>query len=147
VETTKAAREMKPWEVQARKDFEESLAKDATPLNPSGLEPLGHAVLVAPYEPEFKKSIIEIPITVRMRTQMAETRAIIVAVGPEAWKDESSPRARVGDRVMITRFAGAMLTGPKDEKIYRMVNDRDIFCRIAGDAWPETEQLETVDER
>jgi co-chaperonin GroES (HSP10) len=140
-----AAREMKPWERQARRDWEEENDKHYD--NPSGLEPLGHAVLVAPYEPEFKKSIIEIPLTVRMRTQMAETRAIIVAIGPEAWKDEGRPRARIGDKVMITRFAGAMLTGPKDDKIYRMINDRDIYARISGDAWPETEQLEASDER
>jgi len=139
-EALKLAETGEPWEWRAR--------KDATPINPSGLEPLGHAVLVEPYEPEFKKSIIQIPITVRMRTQMAETRAIIIAVGPEAWKDESRPRAQIGDKVMITRFAGAMLTGPNDEKIYRMVNDRDVFCRISSAAWPTTEQLEeTTDER
>jgi co-chaperonin GroES (HSP10) len=105
------------------------------------MEPLGVAVLVKPYEPEFKKSIIKIPITVRMRTQLSETRAIVVAVGSEAWKDEDAPRAKVGDKVMITRFAGAMLTGPLDEEIYRMVNDRDIYARITADAWPDTEQL------
>jgi co-chaperonin GroES (HSP10) len=128
-----------------KKAFDEELNPPVA--NPSGLEPLGHAVLIAPYEPEFKKSIIEIPITVRMRTQMAETRAIIIAVGPEAWAEEKSPRARVGDKVMVTRCAGAMLTGPNDEKIYRMVNDRDIYARISSEAWPETEQLEATNER
>jgi co-chaperonin GroES (HSP10) len=113
-------------------------------VNPSGLEPLGVTVLVKPYEPEFRKSIIKIPITVRMRTQLTETRAVIVAIGPEAWQDEASPRARVGDKVMITRFAGAMLTGPLDEEVYRIVNDRDIFARISADAWPEVEGLEVA---
>lgn len=112
--------------------------------NQSGLEPLGVTVLVRPYEPEFKKSIIKIPTTVRMRTQLAETRAIVVAIGPEAWKDEANPRAQVGDKVMITRFAGAMLTGPLDEEIYRIINDRDLFCRISADAWPEVEGLEAT---
>lgn len=129
------------WDKVAREAWDEEQIGQVF-INPSGLEPLGHAVLVAPYEPEFKKSIIEIPITVRMRTQMSETRAIVIAIGPEAWAGEQAPRAKVGDKVMITRFAGAMLTGPKDDKIYRMVNDRDLWAKISGDAWPETEQLE-----
>lgn len=112
--------------------------------NKSGLKPLGVAVLVKPYEPEFKKTTIVIPITVRMRTQLAETRAIVVAIGPEAWKDESVPRAKVGDKVMIARFAGTMLTGPLDEEIYRAINDRDIFVQIDAAAWPEVEGLEAV---
>jgi co-chaperonin GroES (HSP10) len=116
--------------------------KDKSEFNQSGMEPLGVAVLIKPYEPEFRKSIIKIPLTVRMRTQLAETRAIVVAIGPEAWKDEAAPRAQVGDKVMITRYAGAMLTGPLDEEIYRMVNDRDLYARITADAWPEVDGLE-----
>ena len=137
--------DIKPWQKLSHEAWDEE--QEPKVPNPSGLEPLGHAVLVEPFEPEIKKSIIQIPITVRMRTQMAETRAIIIAVGPEAWADERSPRAKVGDKVMITRFAGAMLTGPNDEKIYRMVNDRDIYAKISSEAWPTTEQLEATDER
>lgn len=112
--------------------------------NPSGLEPLGIAVLVKPYEPELNRSLIQIPITVRMRTQLSETRAIVVAIGPEAWGDEKAPRAAVGDKVMITRYAGTMISGPLDEEVYRVINDRDLFCRISADAWPEVEGLESV---
>jgi len=133
------------WTRQAHNTWTETQVGQ-TFVNPSGLEPLGHAVLVEPYEPEFKKSIIQIPLTVRMRTQLAETRAIIIAIGPEAWADEGRPRAAVGDKVMITRFAGAMLTGPNDEKIYRMVNDRDIYARISSEAWPTTEELAAEEE-
>jgi co-chaperonin GroES (HSP10) len=115
-----------------------------TTENRSGLNPVGVAVLVKPYEPEFKKSIIAIPLTVRMRTQLAETRAIVVAIGGEAWRDEKQPRAKVGDKVMITRFAGAMLTGPLDDEIYRAVNDRDIYVTITAEAWPEVEGLEAA---
>ena len=44
--------------------------------------------------------------------------------------DEPTPRAKVGDRVLVTSFAGFMAVGPKDGKQYRVVNDRDIFCAI-----------------
>ena len=109
--------------------------------NTSGLIPQGHAVLVRPLEPEFESSLIEIPATVRARTQLAETRAVVIEVGGEAWAEEKKPRAQPGDKVMIARFAGVMLTGPLDNKIYRAVNDRDIHCTIAAEAWPQTEAM------
>jgi co-chaperonin GroES (HSP10) len=99
-------------------------------MNKSGLKPLGHAVLVEPYEPEVKKSVIELPDTVKERTAMVETRAIVIDVGPMAWEDEKRPRAKVGDKVLISQFAGTMAKGVADGKTYRLVNDRDIFCRI-----------------
>ena len=98
--------------------------------NKSGLKPLGHAVLIEPYEPEIKKSVIVMPETVKERSAMVETRAIVIEVGSEAWADESKPRAKAGDKVLISKFAGAMATGTKDNKTYRLVNDRDIYCAI-----------------
>lgn len=99
-------------------------------MNKSGLYPLGHAVLVEPYEPELKKSMIVMPDTVKERTAMVETRAIVVAIGPLAWEEEKVPRAYVGDKVLISKFSGVMAKGTLDEKMYRLVNDRDIYCRI-----------------
>ncbi|MDX2059931.1 MAG: hypothetical protein SFV24_19130 [Gemmatimonadales bacterium] len=98
--------------------------------NKSGLRPLGHAVLVKPYEPEIKKSTIVIPETVRERTAMVETRAVVLDIGPEAWKGESVPRATVGDKVLISKFAGVIVKGTADGDTYRMVNDLDIYCKI-----------------
>ena len=99
-------------------------------MNKSGLKPLGRAVLVEPYEPEIKKSLIVMPDSVKDRTTMVETRAVVVEVGPVAWDDEPQPRAKAGDKVLITKFAGAMVVGTEDGKSYRLVNDRDIFCAI-----------------
>ena len=99
--------------------------------NESGLVPLGRAVLVQPYEPELKSSSIVIPHSVADRTRMAEQRAVVVSVGPEAWKDEYSARAEPGDRVMISKFAGYEVIGPKDGLNYRVVNANDIFLRIS----------------
>jgi len=102
-------------------------------VNNSGLEPRGRAVLVKPYEPEKKQGLIVIPDAVQERTQMVEQRAVVIAVGPAAWIDEHEPRAKVGDKVLVAKFAGAMAIGTLDEEKYRFVNDRDIFAVITGE--------------
>jgi len=101
--------------------------------NTSGLEPRGVAVLIQTYEPERKGALIEIPDSVRGKMDMVDSRATVIAVGPQAWYDEGSPRARVGERVLVTKYAGFMAKGPRDGKMYRLVNDRDIFCAIVNE--------------
>ncbi|MGH9428538.1 MAG: co-chaperone GroES [Terriglobia bacterium] len=98
--------------------------------NNSGLRPLGHAVLVKPYEPQKKDSLIVLPETAKERTLMVEVRAVVVEIGPEAWFGERQPRAKVGDKVLISKFAGVMARGTKDDVAYRLVNDNDIYCEI-----------------
>lgn len=102
--------------------------------NPSGLEPRGVAVLVKLYEPERKGAQIVIPENVQGRLAMVDNRAVVIAIGPNAWHDEPSPRAKVGEKVLITKFAGFMAKGPKDGEMYRLVNDRDIFCAITEES-------------
>ena len=99
-------------------------------LNTSGLDPRGVAVLIKQYEPERKQSLLVLPDSVQGRLSMVDMRATVIAVGPNAWHDEPTPRAIVGDRVMVTQFAGAMVKGPADGQTYRLGNDRDIFCAI-----------------
>ena len=60
---------------------------------------------------------------------MAEQSAVVVAIGPDAWKGETT-RAKPGDHVMISAYAGMMTKGTKDGKDYRVINARDIFLRI-----------------
>lgn len=98
--------------------------------NNSGLKPAGRAVLVQPYQPERKTSMIVMPDEVSGRDQMVEQRAVVVEVGPNAWCDEPTHRAKPGDKVLISRFAGFMATGTKDNQKYRFINDRDIFALI-----------------
>lgn len=102
-------------------------------VNESGLEPLGCAVLVKPYEPEKKEGLILIPDAVQERTHMVEQRAVVIAIGPASWPNESVPRAKPGDRVMVAKFAGSMAVGTLDGQKYRFVNDRDIFAKITGE--------------
>lgn len=101
--------------------------------NTSGLEPRGVAVLIELYEPERKGALIVIPDVVKGRMAMLDNRATVVAVGPSAWHDEPHPRAAIGERVLVTKMAGFNAVGPKDGKMYRLVNDRDIFCAITHD--------------
>ncbi len=101
--------------------------------NKSGLVPVGHAVLIKPYVPERKNALLVLPEGVRDRAAMMEHRATVVAIGPEAWRTESCPRAVVGDKVLVTKYAGFMALGPADGDIYRLVNDQDLFCRIEGE--------------
>lgn len=71
-----------------------------------------------------------LPDSVQGRMSMVDNRAVVVAIGPSAWHDEPAPRAKVGDKVLVTKFAGFMAKGPADGQLYRLVNDRDIFCAI-----------------
>tara|TARA_R110000868_G_scaffold301_2_gene2513 strand:- start:20505 stop:20786 length:282 start_codon:yes stop_codon:yes gene_type:complete len=90
-------------------------------------------VLIKPYEPERKGAQIVLPPDVQGRLSMVDNRAMVVAVGPAAWHDEPSPRAKAGDRVLVTKFAGFMAKGPADGEVYRLVNDRDIFCALTNE--------------
>jgi co-chaperonin GroES (HSP10) len=105
-----------------------------TLTNNSGLLPQGVAVLVQPYEPELSSTVIAIPDTVSDRQRMIENRAIVIAIGPSSWHEEPHPRAKVGDKVLITRYAGVLAVGPADGKTYRLINDRDIFCTITKES-------------
>lgn len=98
--------------------------------NKSGLRPLGRAVLVEPYTPERKEGLIVLPEEVMQRQQTIDQRATVIELGPNVWCDEPTPRAKVGDKVLIARYSGHMATGTADGKQYRFVNDRDIFAAI-----------------
>ena len=101
--------------------------------NLSGLEPRGVAVLVRPYDVKPKGGMIELPPEVAARLSTLENQVVVIAIGPGAWHEETEPRAAVGERVLVTRFAGFVVKGPLDGETYRLVNDRDIFCAITGE--------------
>lgn len=98
--------------------------------NKSGIKPFGRAVLIKPYTPERKESIIVLPDEALQRDQMVEQRAVVVEVGKFAWHDEPEPRASAGQKVLVSKFAGYMVKGTADGEQYRLVNDKDIFAGI-----------------
>ncbi len=97
-------------------------------LNQSGLVPLGRAVLIKPFEPEITQGMIVIPDTVKEGHRMKEIRGQVMAVGPEAWREERVPRAKPGDYVLISQWCGVVLQGVDDGEWYRMVNGDDVYC-------------------
>ena len=99
-------------------------------INETGLRPCGRAVLVKPYQPEQARGLIELPDFVKTGQQVVEQRAIVVDIGPECWEGEKSPRASIGDKVLLSAYAGYMAIGPSDGQQYRFVNDKDIFAII-----------------
>lgn len=117
---------------QSEDSLTEMTQEMPTRRNSSGLEPLGRAILVEHYEPERVGALIHIPDQVQGRMMMVEQRAVVIAVGPAAWPDEP-PRAQVGDKVLVSKMAGYMATGTADGKLYRLINDRDIFARIVDE--------------
>jgi co-chaperonin GroES (HSP10) len=98
-------------------------------INKSGLHPRGRAVLLIAYEPERKNSLIVVPPSLEEKTMMLVNQAMVLEIGAAAWDDEPEPRAVVGDIVLIAGYSGRMATGA-DGKLYRIVNDRDIFCTV-----------------
>ena len=101
-------------------------------LNQSGLHPLGRAVLIKPLAPEITEGKIIIPDSVKEGHQMREIRGQVVAVGPEAWRDERVPRAKPGDFVLVSQWAGVVLRSTLDGEWYRMVNGDDVYCGTDG---------------
>lgn len=100
-------------------------------INSSGLHPLKHAVLVLPYEvEEVTSGGIVLPYQVQERDQLAEQRAIIIEVGELA----EIGTAKVGDKVLFSKWSGQIAVGINDGKKYRVVNDRDIFLKIEDDS-------------
>ena len=97
-------------------------------LNQSGLHPLGRAVLIKPMKPEITEGKIIIPDHVKEGHQMREIRGQVMEVGPEAWREEKAPRAKIGDWVLVSAWAGVVLKGLDGDEWYRMCNAEDVYC-------------------
>lgn len=100
-------------------------------LNTSGFTPLDMRVLVRADKVEEKTSGgLYLPEKHKERQEMAQTRATLVAVGGNAFRDWGDvPKPAPGDRVLIGRYTGgeAMHTG-RDGEEYRVCNDADILA-------------------
>lgn len=91
-------------------------------------------MLLEPYEVQEKTAGgLLLPPSVRAKDQIAEQKAVVVAVGTGPWEDSNPPRAAVGDKVLFSKWAGYMAVGPADGKEYRVVNNTDVFMKITGE--------------
>ena len=97
--------------------------------NKSGFRPVGHAVLLRAFELDAIRSKIAIPDEVMLSSATCDTQGIVVAIGADCWTGENeTPRAKVGEKVLITRFSGGMLPIGKDGYAYRMIPDHAIYA-------------------
>jgi len=123
-------------------------------MNKSGVTPRGDRVLVMPDVIEEKTSGgIIIPDEHRDKHQAAQMAGVLVAVGPDAWRDRvttvervldgalrvverrttgySEPFAEVGDRVCFAQYNGRNFEG-EDGIVYRLLNDEDITATVSA---------------
>ena len=71
------------------------------------IQPVEYKVLIELDVLEEKTSMgIIIPANRLERDQMAQTRATLIAVGGNAFEDWGDPKPKVGDRVLVQKYAG-----------------------------------------
>ena len=94
-----------------------------------GWAPALHRVVVLPAEVEEKsQGGIILQKTDVMRDRVGQIEALVVAVGPTAWKDQiESDVARPGDTVLFSKHAGYLKVG-NDGREYRIINDLDLVA-------------------
>lgn len=104
-------------------------------MNNSGIIPLDLRVLVKPDSAEkVTKGGIIIPEVVADQKKMAMMKGTLVAVGVNAWEEAAGrsaafKRPQSGDRVLIAKYGGVVVTG-LDGEDYRLLNDEDIIGRL-----------------
>lgn len=95
--------------------------------NPSGIIPLDLRVLVKPDAAETKIGSIALPDSVIEQKKFAGTKATLVAVGSNAFKEwgDEADRPEPGSRVHFAQYSGARVKG-EDGEDYVIMNDADL---------------------
>lgn len=99
------------------------------------IQPTGYRVIVKQEQIEktTKAGIILHSVDEEKRQQKGTMFGTLVAIGPQAWKDErlgSKNWANIGDRVMFNRYAGHRYEQAEDGSYYHVMNDEDILAVI-----------------
>ena len=101
-------------------------------VNPSGITPCGHRILIEPLKVEEKTraGVIIASGDTLSREQMAQDKGRVISVGPDAWSDQETKQwAQPGDIVVFAKHAGNLWRG-LDGTQYRLVNDLDIVALL-----------------
>ena len=101
--------------------------------NTSGIIPIEYKVLVRIDKTSEKVGSIFIPDAVKDQKDMAEVKGTMIAHGGKAFGDFGDPFPKAGDRVMIAKYAGKLVSGA-DGLEYRIVSDKDISSIITNEA-------------
>lgn len=113
--------------------------------------PVGYRVLIVPDDAE--ESIICLPEWVKDRHRAMMTSGVVLEMGPQAGNHFQGERfegsvldVRVGDHVVFTEQAGALIMYPGHDKRYkgmkcRVVNDQDIYYNLTERTADEVDKL------
>ena len=100
--------------------------------NKSGITPVGVSILVLPDQvEEVTEAGVIVATAIQIdREQMAQTDGEVIAIGSHAYYDEKKegviiPRCKVGDRVIMAKYAGMVREG-NDGLTYRLIKDDDV---------------------
>lgn len=97
---------------------------------------VGHRVLVKPEEVETISSGGIHLVVDEVRERAAQQVGTIIKIGPMSWKafDRNDPNwapwAKVGDKVIYTKYGGKFITDPDTQEKYVVLNDEDITVVI-----------------
>lgn len=103
--------------------------------NNSGFIPIDLRVLVLPDPVEDRSpGGIILPEQAKEKGKFETIKATLVAIGENAWEEAAGRSAAFrkplpGDRVIIAKYGGILLTG-EDGKDYRLMNDVDVIARL-----------------
>jgi len=106
--------------------------------NTSGIRPVEDKVLLLPdMIREETSGGLHKPEVVLAQEQLAQVRALLVAVGGNCFEDWDEPVPKVGDRLMVCKYAGILDIPGADGMKYQISTDRDITALLDEDL-PET---------
>jgi chaperonin GroES len=99
--------------------------------NSSGIQPVGHRVLLKPDQIETKTAsgIIVTTAAQEAREALAQSYGTVIAMGNTCYADQPKPWCKIGNRVAFAKYSGTISEG-KDGVTYRTVNDLDIVSVV-----------------
>lgn len=98
------------------------------------IHPTGYRVIVKPDEIETETASGIVLVQDEKLERAGQQRGTLVAVGKEAWKDDSEPFAEVGDWILYSRYAGRVVEDPITDEQYWIMNDEDVLCVLDREA-------------
>jgi co-chaperonin GroES (HSP10) len=101
--------------------------------NESGIQPVEDKLLLLPDEPSSVIRGIIKPDVVREKEGLAQVRALLVAVGGNCFEDWDDPIPRVGNRVMVMKYAGIQGIEGSDGRTYQICVARDITAILTAE--------------
>lgn len=89
-------------------------------------------VLVKPDEVKTKTDSGIILTIDENKEALAQVYGTIVALGPNAWKafDDGEPWAKVGDKIVYSKYGGKILLDKESGVKYTMLRDEDVLAVI-----------------